>query len=73
MGFFVGFLFSGGVEVLRHTSLRLALALQRRLPLNLAGFLDHATRLIILRRVGGGWVFLHRLLQEHMAGDGRTR
>lgn len=41
----------------------------------LVPFLDHATRLIILQPVGGGWVFIHHLLQEHLAAktaDGPT-
>jgi hypothetical protein len=66
-GFALGFWFIGGYVALKHVSLRLALALQRRLPLRLIGFLDPATRLILLRRAGGGWVFIHRRLQEHLA------
>lgn len=72
-GFILGFLHSSGMEVLQHTNLRLALALQRRLPLRLIGFLNHATRLTLLQRVGGGWVFIHRLLQEHLAATTNGR
>jgi hypothetical protein len=28
-------------------------------------FLDDATEWLFLRRVGGGYIFVHRLLQEH--------
>jgi hypothetical protein len=31
-------------------------------------FLDHCTERALLRRVGGGYVFIHRLLLEHIAG-----
>ena len=41
--------------------------------LRLVDFLDHATRLIILQPVGGGWVFIHRLLQEHLAAGYEPR
>ncbi len=29
--------------------------------------LDHCVDLIFLRRVGGGYIFVHRLLMEHFA------
>ncbi len=38
------------------------------LPLNLVPFLDYATDRILLRRVGGGYLFTHRLLLEYFAG-----
>ena len=68
-GFACGFFITGGYEALLHYSLRIALALQGRLPLDLVRFLDHAAQLIILTPVGGGWVFIHRLLQEHLAAQ----
>jgi len=30
-------------------------------------FLDYCVDRIFLRRVGGGYIFIHRLLQEHFA------
>jgi hypothetical protein len=30
-------------------------------------FLDQCVDLIFLRRVGGGYIFVHRLLMEHFA------
>jgi hypothetical protein len=30
-------------------------------------FLDHHVDSIFLRRVGGGYIFVHRLLMEHFA------
>ncbi len=37
------------------------------LPKHLVPFLDHCVDLIFLRRVGGGYIFVHRLLMEHFA------
>jgi hypothetical protein len=37
------------------------------LPFRLVPFLDHCVDLIFLRRVGGGYIFVHRLLMEHFA------
>ena len=31
------------------------------------GFLDYAARLVFLQKVGGGYIFIHRLLLEHFA------
>ncbi len=36
-------------------------------PFHLTIFLDHCVDLIFLRRVGGGYIFVHRLLMEHFA------
>ncbi len=37
------------------------------IPENYSRFLDHCVDLIFLRRVGGGYIFVHRLLMEHFA------
>ena len=57
----------GGFAVLHHLSLRIVLARNHHLPLHLIPFLDHCVDLIFLRRVGGGYIFVHRLLMEHFA------
>ena len=36
-------------------------------PLKYARFLDYAASLIFLRKVGGGYIFVHRLLMDHFA------
>ena len=36
-------------------------------PWNLKQFLDHATQLTFMRRVGNGYIFAHGLLQDHFA------
>jgi hypothetical protein len=38
------------------------------LPWNLASFLDYCTERILLRKVGGGYLFIHRLLQDYFVG-----
>jgi TIR domain len=37
------------------------------MPRRLHRFLDHCTKLVFLRKVGGGYIFIHRLLLEHFA------
>jgi hypothetical protein len=64
----------GGKEVIRHFSLRFVLWRTGALPWRLARFLDHASvELQILQKAGGGYIFVHRLLLEHFAGDRARR
>lgn len=65
-GFF-GLKYFGGFSVVQHYVLRLVLSHNNLLPLKLIPFLDHCVDLIFLRRVGGGYIFVHRLLMEHFA------
>jgi serine/threonine protein kinase/GTPase SAR1 family protein len=60
----------GGSACIVHFSLRLALWLDRRMPWNYAQFLNYATQLTFLQKVGGGYIFVHRLLMEHFAMKG---
>jgi len=57
----------GGVTIIQHSTLRFLLALNNLLPWKLVPFLNHCVDLIFLRRVGGGYIFIHRLLMEHFA------
>ena len=41
--------------------------LYNRLPLNYIRFLDYCADHLFLRRVGGGYIFIHRLLLEYFA------
>ncbi|MGK7940273.1 MAG: NACHT domain-containing NTPase [Crocosphaera sp.] len=52
--------------VLQHFSLRLVLTFKGYTPWNYARFLDYCTEQSLLQRVGGGYRFIHRLLQEHL-------
>ncbi len=57
----------GGLNVLNHAILRLLLWQRGDIPRALAPFLDHAAGLVFLHKVGGGYIFIHRLLQEYFA------
>ena len=37
------------------------------IPRNYADFLDYAAERIFLRKVGGGYIFIHRMLMEYFA------
>jgi hypothetical protein len=60
----------GGYACLSHGALRLVLWRSGALPLDCVPFLDYAVERVLLRRVGGGYMFVHRLLQEHFATAG---
>jgi len=57
----------GGLACLRHSVVRLLLWRSRAIPLNYPRFLDYAAERILLRKVGGGYIFVHRLLLEYFA------
>jgi eukaryotic-like serine/threonine-protein kinase len=63
----IAFLWLGGIDLILHASLRLVVALSGAAPLHLRRFLDQAVGLVFLRRAGGGYMFIHRLLLEHFA------
>ena len=65
-------LWYGGIDVIYHWILARTLGRSGILPRHLHAFLDHASRLSILQRVGGGYIFVHRLLLEHFAKRGRS-
>jgi CHAT domain/NACHT domain len=56
-----------GISVIKHITLRVILYLKKYIPWNYARFLDYATERIFLQKVGGGYIFIHRLLQEHFS------
>ena len=62
-----GGLLYGGLPAIQHYVLRLLLSRNNYLPWKLVPFLDYCTDLIFLHRVGGGYIFVHRLLMEHFA------
>ncbi|MCL4262114.1 MAG: hypothetical protein KJ069_02820 [Anaerolineae bacterium] len=61
------FFYLGGLALIQHVSLRLLLVWQGVLPRSLVAWLDDMTTHILLRRVGGGWVSIHRALLEYFA------
>jgi hypothetical protein len=38
-------------------------------PLDYVRFLDHCVKRVFLQRVGGGYIFVHRLLMEYFASS----
>jgi hypothetical protein len=57
----------GGSAVIKHYALRLILWLKKYTPFNFIKFLDHCAKLILLKKVGGGYIFIHRMLLEYFA------
>jgi hypothetical protein len=60
---------AGGIACLEHLALRLLLWDSGSIPWNYARFLDYAAERILLRKVGGGYIFTHRLLLEYFVPD----
>jgi len=57
----------GGAAYVQHFVLRFLLWRARSTPLNYPRFLDYAAERILLRKVGGGYIFVHHLLLEYFA------
>jgi hypothetical protein len=57
----------GGGACIQHFSLRLILYKKDRIPWNYARFLDYSSERLLMKKVGGGYVFYHRMLMEHFA------
>lgn len=57
----------GGKACIQHLILRCHLSLGGNTPWNYAQFLNYAAERIFLQKVGGGYIFIHRLLLEHFA------
>jgi len=63
----LGGLLGGGLFSLKHFVLRLTLWMYRSAPLCYVRFLNSAVDRLFLRRVGGGYIFVHRMLLEYFA------
>lgn len=57
----------GGEAWLRHYALRMLLVRQGAIFWRYVHFLDHAAQRILLRKVGGGYIFIHQLLLDYFA------
>lgn len=57
-------LFYGGVPCIEHYLIRRTLQHEDYMPRSLA-FFEYGVERILLQRVGGGYIFIHRLLLEH--------
>lgn len=62
-------MYAGGIYAARHFAVRLLLWSSGAAPLNYTLFLNFAVDRILLHRVGAGFKFLHRALQEHLAAQ----
>lgn len=54
----------GGIALISHFTLRYILYRNGDIPWNYIRFLDYAADRIFLRKVGGGYIFIHRMLME---------
>ena len=66
VGLFFALLY-GGIACFQHFILRFLLWLNGFTPLLYVRFLDFAAERVFLRKVGGGYIFVHRMLLEHIA------
>ncbi|MBO0796062.1 MAG: hypothetical protein J2P36_34665 [Ktedonobacteraceae bacterium] len=64
------FMIHGGTAWIEHYMLRWRLWRAGYTPANYVAFLDYAAERILLRKVGGGYIFAHRLLQDYFASLG---
>ncbi len=62
----------GASNVIKHYFVRFVLSVKDLLPWDLIRFLNYASRLVLLRKVGGGNIFIHRLLQEYFENLGAS-
>ncbi|PYV76159.1 MAG: hypothetical protein DMG96_14990 [Acidobacteria bacterium] len=61
----LGGLIFGGLFCLRHLVLRLVLWVSGGSPSSFVSFLNYATDRLLLRRIGGGYIFTHRMLADY--------
>ena len=66
-------LWYGGLDIIKHYTLRFIFWYQGHIPRDYIRFLDYAADRIFLQKVGGGYMFIHRLLLEHFAAMNETR
>ena len=64
-----GSLSFGGLVCARQIALRLVVWHYGCMPSNYVHFLDYAADRILLRKVGGGYIFIHRMLQDYFVAQ----
>lgn len=64
---FIGISWFGAFDFIQHFTLRFILWRKGNIPWNYVRFLDYTTDRIFLRKVGGGYIFVHRMLMEYFA------
>ncbi|MCP4604452.1 MAG: NACHT domain-containing protein [Proteobacteria bacterium] len=70
-GWLIGWLIFGGLTYTQHLWLRIILSINKCIPWDYASFLDYAAERILLQKVGGGYIFIHRILLDYFACTGR--
>ncbi|NEQ80372.1 MAG: NACHT domain-containing protein [Moorea sp. SIO2I5] len=63
----IGLSFGGGNAIIQHFTLRSMLYKKGCIPWNYARFLNYATERLFMQKVGGGYIFIHRMLMDHFA------
>jgi serine/threonine protein kinase len=63
----------GIFTVIKHVELRRMLRRTGKIPTNLADFLDYSSENILMRKVGGGYMFIHRMLMDYFAESERAK
>lgn len=70
IGGLIGVLFGGWLPVIEHITLRYILVQEGVIPRwRYDKFLDHCAEAGLLRKIGGGYIFRHRILLEHFAAQ----
>lgn len=64
---FIGGVIFGILTYIQYLKRRWSLYRDSDIPDNYTHFLDYSTERTILRKVGGGYVFIHRIVLEHIA------
>ncbi len=63
----------GGLDIIQNYTLRFILYVRGRAPRNYPSFLEYAAEHTMLCKVGSGYIFVNRLLQEYFAAMGEGR
>lgn len=63
----IGAFYRGLGATIKHYSLRLVFFRSGKLPFKVVPFLDYCAKLILVKKVGGGYIFIHRMLLEYFA------
>jgi eukaryotic-like serine/threonine-protein kinase len=63
----IAFMWYGCIDAIQHYILRLLLWRDKKTPWVYATFLDYAVERIFLQKVGGGYIFIHRLFLEYFS------
>jgi hypothetical protein len=67
LGLLLGLYKGGGMALIQHVTLLYFLRRNDSIPRNYVDFLDFATDRIFLRKMGGGYMFIHRMLMDYFA------